>query len=75
MEYPQKLDNSKDPTFNFWQRTMHYKILTDIQDMLTDKAKAVYIISRCKGKAAEHLKPALRTGIYNKDPEGLMAFL
>ena len=43
--------------------------------MPTDKAKAVYIISRCKGKAAEHLRLALRTGIYNENPEGLMAFL
>ena len=54
---------------------MRYKILTDVQDMLTDKAKAAYIISRCEGKAAKHLRPALRTGIYDEDPEGLMAFL
>ena len=54
---------------------MRHKILTDVQDMPTDEAKAAYIISRCKGKAAKHLRPALRTGIYDKDPEGLIAFL
>ena len=54
---------------------MRHKILTDIQDIPTDKAKTAYIISRCKGKAAEHLEPALRTGIYNEDPESLIAFL
>ena len=43
--------------------------------MPTDKVKAAYIISRCEGKAAEHLRPALKTGIYDENPEGLMAFL
>ena len=40
-----------------------------------DEAKAAYIISRCEGKAAKHLRPALRIGIYDKDPEGFMVFL
>ena len=43
--------------------------------MPTDKVKAAYIISYCEDNAAEHLGPALRTGIYDEDPEGLMAFL
>ena len=43
--------------------------------MPTDKVKAAYIISHCEGKAVKHLGPALRTGIYNENPEGLMAFL
>ena len=43
--------------------------------MLTDEVKAAYIISHYEGKAAKHLGPALRTGIYDENPEGLMAFL
>ena len=54
---------------------MHHKILTDIHNIFTDKVKAAYIISRYEGKVAKHLRPALKTGIYNENPEGLMVFL
>ena len=54
---------------------MRHKILTDIHNILTDKVKAAYIISRCEGKVIEYLRPVLRTGIYDENPEGLMVFL
>ena len=54
---------------------MRHKMTMDEHEMPTPAAKAAYTISRCKGKAAGHLEPALKARTYDEDPEGLMAFL
>ena len=75
LEHPKRLSDGSDPSYEFWRRAMEHKIETDKADMPTPASQAAYIVSRCEGKAAEHLEPHLRAETYKKDPQGLFEFL
>ena len=75
LEHPKRLSNGSDPSYEFWRRAMEHKIETDEADMPTPASQAAYIVSRCEGKAAEHLEPHLRAETYKEDPQGVFEFL
>ena len=75
MEYPKRLSNGKDPSDEFWQRVIRYKITINEYKTLTAAKQVNYIINHCKKKAAAHLKTDLRKGIFDSNPEHLINFL
>ena len=75
LDHLKRLSDSKDPFYKFWQRVIRYKIIINKHEILITAEQVNYIINRCKGKAAAHLKTDLRKGIFDGNPEYLMNFL
>ena len=75
LEYPKRLSDNKDPSYEFWQRAIYHKIIINKHETLTAAEQINYIINHCEGKAVTHLKADLRKGIFNSNPEYLMNFL
>ena len=75
LDHPKRLNDGKDPSYEFWQRAIRHKITVDEHETPTAAEQVDYIISRCEGKAAAHLEADLRKGTFDGDPERLMNFL
>ena len=75
LEHPKRLSDGKDPFYKFWQRVIRHKITVNEHEIPIAAEQVNYIINRCKGKVAAHLKADLRKGIFDSDPEHLINFL
>ena len=75
LEYLKRLSDGKDPSYEFWQRVIRYKIIINEYKIPTAAEQVNYIINHCERKAAAYLKADLRKGIFNGNPEYLINFL
>ena len=75
LDHLKRLNNGKNPSYEFWQRAIHHKITINKHKTPTAAKQVDYIINRCEGKAAAYLKADLRKRIFNSDLERLINFL
>ena len=75
LDYLKRLNDGKNPSYKFWQKIIHHKIIINKHKTPTAVKKVDYIIKHYKGKATAYLKANLRKGIFNNDPERLINFL
>ena len=62
LDHLKRLSDGKDPSYEFWQRVIRYKIIINEYKTLIAAEYVDYIINRCERKAAAHLEADLSRG-------------